>query len=229
MTCRDVMTADPKFVLPDDSVDKAARIMRDEDVGAVPVVEDRSSKKPVGVVTDRDIALKVVAGGRDGVKTTVREVMTKGVVTCRVDDYLGNAVSAMARHQVRRMPVVDSTGALVGIVSQADVARHGHDEQTGELVEEISEPSGAGRSLRRLVGSGRTSSAIRGNNMNGLWLGVACIGAGAGLMYLLDPERGGSRRARMREQAERAYHQAERVYERAEGLLHSRERAPQNL
>jgi CBS domain-containing protein len=221
------MTADPKFCLADDSIDKAARMMRDEDVGAVPVVEDRSSKKPIGMVTDRDIALKVVAAGRDGVKTTVRDVMSKGVVTCRCDDDYLDAVRAMARHQVRRMPVVDSTGALAGILSQADVARHGRDEQTGEMVEEISAPAGLGRSLRKIT-DGVTRSTSGGGGMNGLLLGAACIGAGAGIMYLLDPERGGSRRARVREQAERAYHQAERVYERAEGLLHSRERAPQN-
>ncbi len=142
MTCKDVMTADPKCCLPDDTVARAAEIMREEDVGPVPVVSDRTAQRLAGIVTDRDIAIKVVAAGRDPRSTRVDEVMSKDVITCRAEDDYGQALHAMARHQVRRIPVVNEDGALLGIISQADVARQGNEDELGEVVEEISEPTG---------------------------------------------------------------------------------------
>ena len=115
--------------------------MKTEDVGAVPVVESLSTRKLVGIVTDRDIAVKAVASGRSVDSTTVREVMTTDVVTCREDEDVDKAVARMAERQVRRLPVVDGNGAMRGIISQADIAtRVNQDKTTGALVEAISEP-----------------------------------------------------------------------------------------
>jgi CBS domain-containing protein len=140
-TCRDVMTREPASCQPTDSLVRVAQIMKSHDVGAVPVV-DGSSRKLVGMITDRDIVIKAVASGRSCETATVRDVMSTDVVTCREDDDVDGAVSRMAERKVRRIPVVDRTGVLCGIIAQADIATRVHrDTTTGELVEAISEPS----------------------------------------------------------------------------------------
>jgi CBS domain-containing protein len=114
--------------------------MKSEDVGAVPIV-DGSSRQLVGMITDRDIVVKALAADRSPEQTTVREVMTTDLVTCREDEDVSSAVSRMAERKVRRIPVVDRGGSLAGIIAQADVATRVHkDKTTGELVEAISEP-----------------------------------------------------------------------------------------
>jgi CBS domain-containing protein len=139
--CGDVMTREPVCCEPADSIVRAAQLMKSEDVGAVPVVESRSSRKLVGIVTDRDIVVSVVAEGRTVENATVRDSMTNNPVTCREDDDVTQAVTRMAERKVRRILVVDGTGTLRGIISQADIATRVHrDETTGELVEAISEP-----------------------------------------------------------------------------------------
>jgi CBS domain-containing protein len=138
--CSDVMTDNPVYALPDDTVDKVAQLMKKEDIGPVPVVDDEQNKRLVGIVTDRDLALKVVAEGRDPQTTKVEEVMTRKLITCRPDDDVESAMKAMAQYQLRRIPVVDDTNRLVGIISQADVAtRVDEPEKTAEVVKEISE------------------------------------------------------------------------------------------
>jgi len=132
---RDIMTPNPRSVESDGSVVDAARVMRDEDVGIVPVVE---GDRLVGTVTDRDIAIRVVAEGRDPESTTVGEVASRELVTIDPQQDLDEALRLMARHQVRRLPVVEEDGKLVGVVAQADIAKHASDEQTGDLVEDIS-------------------------------------------------------------------------------------------
>jgi CBS domain-containing protein len=140
--CSDVMTREPASCEPSDSIVKAAEVMKREDVGAVPVVESKSSRRLVGIITDRDIVVRVVAAGRDVRSTTVGDAITSTPVTCREDEDVTEAVTCMAQRQVRRLPVVDSEGRLVGIISQADIAtRVNKDKTTGELVEAISEPS----------------------------------------------------------------------------------------
>jgi CBS domain-containing protein len=115
--------------------------MKTEDVGAVPVVESSSSRRLVGMVTDRDIVVKGLAAGRSVEDATVKEVMTSDVVTCREDDDVSKAVARMAESKVRRMPVVDGSGTLRGIIAQADIATRVHqDKTTGALVEAISAP-----------------------------------------------------------------------------------------
>lgn len=139
--CSDIMTKDLVYSHPTDTVDDVAKLMKKEDIGPVLIVEKGDQgKRLVGIVTDRDLAIKVVGEGRDPKKTKVKDVMTTKVVTCRADDDLKNAMDAMAQHQLRRIPVVDEYGMLVGIISQADVAtRVNEPEQTAEVVREISQ------------------------------------------------------------------------------------------
>ena len=132
---RELMTANPCTIDADKPVAYAARMMRDEDVGIAPIVE---GDRLVGTLTDRDIAVRVVAEGKDPESTPVRDVASTDVVTIDPQQDLDEALRLMAQHQVRRLPVVEEDGRLVGIVAQADVARAGDDSRTGELVEEIS-------------------------------------------------------------------------------------------
>lgn len=137
--CTEVMTKSPIYCLPNDTVIKAAELMKSKNIGAILVIENEPSRKLVGILTDRDLALKIVAEGRDPKTTKVEAVMTHEVVTCRADDDLQNALDAMAEHQLRRIPVVDSDRKIVGIIAQADVAtRLDQPEKTSEMVREIS-------------------------------------------------------------------------------------------
>jgi CBS domain-containing protein len=131
---KEVMTSEVKACEPDTTVAEAAKVMAKEDVGPVPVVEEG---RLTGIVTDRDIVIRVVAEGRDPNSTTVGEIASRDVVTVSPDDDLDTALKQLAQNQVRRIPVVDG-GRLVGIVAQADIARLGSDVKTGEVVEEIS-------------------------------------------------------------------------------------------
>jgi CBS domain-containing protein len=108
--------------------------MAREDVGPIPVVEEG---RLVGIVTDRDLVVRVLAEGRDPQTTTVGEIASRDVVTVSPDEDLDRALQLLAQHQVRRLPVVEGD-RLVGIVAQADVARTGQDRETGEVVEQIS-------------------------------------------------------------------------------------------
>jgi CBS domain-containing protein len=133
---REVMSSNPSAIEAESSVADAAKLMRDEDVGLAPVVE---GDRLVGTLTDRDITVRVVAEGKDPQSTTVREVASTDLVTVDPEQDLDEAVRLMAQHQVRRLPVVEEDGRLVGVVAQADVARQADDRQTGEVVERISQ------------------------------------------------------------------------------------------
>jgi CBS domain-containing protein len=133
---RDAMTAEPCAIDADKPVAYAAKMMTDEDVGLAPIVE---GNKLVGTVTDRDIVTRVVAVGKDPEATLVRDVASQDVVTVGPEQALDEALNLMAQHQVRRLPVVDDDGSLVGVVSQGDVAVHAEAAKTGGMVEEISE------------------------------------------------------------------------------------------
>ena len=138
--CHEVMTKDPVCCLPNDSVAKAAELMKNENIGSIPVIENEQTQKLVGIVTDRDLALKIVARALDARSTKVETVMTHKLVTCHADDDLQKALDAMAEHQLRRIPVVDNNNKIVGIIAQADVAtRVDEPEKTGEMVKEISQ------------------------------------------------------------------------------------------
>jgi CBS domain-containing protein len=131
----ELMSPNPCTIEADKPVAYAARMMKEEDVGLAPVVE---GERLVGTLTDRDIVIRVVAEGKDPQAVTVREVASTDLVTIDPQQDLDEALRLMAGNQVRRLPVVEEDGRLVGVVAQADVAREAKDKQTGELVEEIS-------------------------------------------------------------------------------------------
>jgi CBS domain-containing protein len=133
---RDVMTQNPTACEPSASVADVAKVMANEDVGQIPVADGGNL---VAVVTDRDLVVRVLAEGRDPQSTTAGEIASRDVVTVSPETSLEEALTLLARHQVRRLPVVEGD-RLVGIVAQADVARQGEDSETGQVVEEISRP-----------------------------------------------------------------------------------------
>jgi CBS domain-containing protein len=134
-TIRDLMTEGPRTATPDDDVATAARRMRDEDAGALPVVE---GERLVGMLTDRDVVVRVVAEGRDPTATRVGEVASRRLVTVDPQQDADEALRLMAQHQVRRLPVVEEDGKLVGMVAQADMAREADPTSVGEAVDRIS-------------------------------------------------------------------------------------------
>lgn len=140
MIASEIMTANPECCVPTDSVMTAALIMKSEDVGPVPIVEDKDQKKLTGIVTDRDLAIKVVAEARDPKTTPVEDVMSAGLVTCRDNDDVRSVLKLMEENQLRRIPVVDKNDRLQGIIAQADVAtRLGDTAAAGEVVEQVSQ------------------------------------------------------------------------------------------
>jgi hypothetical protein len=197
----------------------AARIMKQQDVGPVPVVADHSDMRLLGILTDRDIALNVVAEGRDAYSTRVDSIMSTDPVTCAENEDASEAVKRMADYQIRRIPVVDENKRLVGIISQADIARSGHDDQVGDMVEEISQPSGSGSwSGTQFEGDmGRRSSAL--DSRSALAIGAICIGFGAGLMFLFDPSRGRKRRAHLAERGTEMWNQRAEMLQRTKGAI----------
>jgi CBS domain-containing protein len=143
MRVQEIMTKDPSCVTADSSVREAAQVMGRENVGMVPVVERQSNRKLVGVVTDRDIAIRCVAEGKDG-SCRVADVMSSAkLATCNENDAVDDVMQAMRTEKVRRIPIVDERGSLVGIVSQADVVRKANDDHEAErTIEMISQPGG---------------------------------------------------------------------------------------
>lgn len=135
MNIRDVMTPNPRCVSPTDSIESAARIMRDEDTGAVPVVENG---RPVGMVTDRDIVVRVVADGGQ-LSQSIGDIVTTGVISATPDMSTREAAELMSEHQIRRLPVVENE-RIVGIVSLGDLAvKDARDRLTGDTLEKVSE------------------------------------------------------------------------------------------
>lgn len=139
------MTQDVSTVMPHDSVQFAARIMRDEDCGALPVVERNG--RLVGMITDRDITVRLVASGYDVNHMLVSDCMTEEAFACHAEDSVRDCMSMMSRHQIRRLPIVDDRDRVVGIVSQADLARWADNQQRGvkraftDMMDNISEPT----------------------------------------------------------------------------------------
>lgn len=144
MRARDIMTRDPEVCRREDTARRAAEIMRDKDCGVIPVVDE--ARRIIGIVTDRDIAVRVVAAGKNP-ETRLNEVMTAGAKCCSADDDLRDVEHKMAELQVRRIPICDAGGRVLGIISQADIARAaGMDSEVSEqeialVLEQISEPA----------------------------------------------------------------------------------------
>lgn len=142
MRVKQIMTPDPACCTPDSTARDAAILMRDHDCGSIPVVENTENKRLVGTVTDRDLAVRGLAQGR-GPDTPVRDLMTPDPVSCVPEDEVEDLRQVMVRELVRRVPVVDDDGNVVGIVAQADIAREdgaASDREVGRIVEAISEP-----------------------------------------------------------------------------------------
>ena len=143
MKARDLMTATPSTCSPDDSIQSVARTMRDNDCGSLPVVEDG---RVVGIITDRDLAIRALADGMNG-GLRVRNVMTVSPECCSEDDDLKSVERVMSERQVRRVPIVNADGGVVGIIAQADLARAAasgsrvSDQEVTETVASISAPS----------------------------------------------------------------------------------------
>jgi CBS domain-containing protein len=132
---REVMTDQPRCVTPETPVSEAARLMKSEDVGSLPILE---GERLAGVVTDRDIVVRAVAEEKDPRGMPVREVASRDLVTIRPDEDLSEALKLMASHQVRRIPVVDEDDRLVGVVAQADIAIEAKEKDVGQMLEGIS-------------------------------------------------------------------------------------------
>lgn len=144
MRVRDIMTPDPAFCTPDASAQEAATLMRDHDCGSIPVVDNPEKRRLVGTVTDRDLSVRGLAAGK-GPDTLVRDLMTPNPVSCGPDDEVEIVREVMVAQLVRRVPVVNENGGLVGIVAQADIAREegaASDQEVGRIVEAISDPRG---------------------------------------------------------------------------------------
>jgi CBS domain-containing protein len=133
---REAMTANPTTVQGSTPVAEVARLMKNEDVGSVPIVE---GDRLIGTITDRDITVRVVADAKDPQSTTVEQIASKDLVTIDSDQPLEEAARLMAQHQLRRLPVVEEDGRLVGILAQADIAEYAQDQLTGEMVQQISQ------------------------------------------------------------------------------------------
>jgi CBS domain-containing protein len=139
MNVSDYMTRDVTVVTPNDTLQQAAKIMGQLDCGALPVGEN---DRLVGMITDRDIAIRAVAEGKDPVQTRVRDVMTREVKYCFEDDLLSDATDMMSELQLRRLPVISREKRLVGILSLGDIAREDEPRQAGEALQGISRPGG---------------------------------------------------------------------------------------
>ena len=138
MKVRDIMTADPICCVLTDTAQRVAQMLRDNNIGCAPIVEDQQSRKLVGIITDRDLCCSVIADGLDPKTTTVVNLMTSQPVSCRDGDNLEKCERAMQEHKIRRMPVVDGEGCCIGIVSQADLALRCKPEEVSKTIAEIS-------------------------------------------------------------------------------------------
>ena len=142
LRCRDIMTKNPVAANREMTLQQVARLMRDGDFGVLPVVE-KDTNRLVGILTDRDVVVRAVADGKNVTETTVGEVMSGELFTAKPDDFAFEAVRTMGERQVRRIPIVEETGVLQGIIAMADIALEMEDErEIAETLEDIS--SGAG-------------------------------------------------------------------------------------
>ena len=141
MRVRDVMTRLPLCCTPDTAITDAAYLMAERDCGAIPVVGDLIHRKPIGIVTDRDIVTRTMAKGLDPMRLTVRDCMTAPAVTIGEHARMSECVELLELTQIRRVIVVDASGACSGVVAQADIARHASKRKTGDLVREVSRPA----------------------------------------------------------------------------------------
>lgn len=137
MKVSELMTKNPATAMPNSGLSEVAKMMRDCDCGAIPVVENN---KVIGMITDRDITIRVIADNKNPQDVKVGDVMSKQVYTAKESDDVRDVANQMEKHKVRRVPVIDEQGKCVGIVSQADIALNTTDRTTADLVQKVSEP-----------------------------------------------------------------------------------------
>jgi len=156
MQAREIMSRDPQCCTPADTLQSAARMMADHDCGSLPVVEGADRKHLLGVLTDRDIAIRAVARGKSP-DSKVNDVMTPAPACCSPDDDVDQVERIMIERQVRRVPVVDADNNVVGMIAQADLARNNRaasDREVGRIVEKISAPTYPRRTTTQDSGGG---------------------------------------------------------------------------
>lgn len=141
MKVKELMTKSPACATPDMVLSKVAKIMMDENVGSVPVVENKDGGKIVGMVTDRDIAVRAVARDKNPLMMSAGDIMSTDVITVNVDDDAQDVARMMEKHQIRRVPVLDENGEVCGIVAQADIALKSSDRTTADVVQSVSKPN----------------------------------------------------------------------------------------
>jgi len=144
MQIRELMTSNPACCTPDTPLQEVARMMMECDCGEIPVVDSRESMRPIGVITDRDITIRVVAQGRNPLEMKTSDCMTRPCITVSADASIMDCIYLLEKHQIRRVPVVDQRGRCCGIVSQADVARR-IDQHAAEVLKQVSQPATAHR------------------------------------------------------------------------------------
>ncbi|HZO91966.1 MAG TPA: CBS domain-containing protein [Chthonomonadaceae bacterium] len=142
MNVQDIMTPNPACCTPETSLRDVARLMVEHCCGSVPVVENSSSQKLIGIITDRDIVCRTIANGQNPMTMTVSQCFSQPVVTATPDMSLEDCCKLMEQKQVRRVPVVDANGCCCGIVAQADFAQKAPEHETAELLKELSRPIG---------------------------------------------------------------------------------------
>ena len=143
MRVKDIMTADPACCISETALQEVAQMMVDHDCGEIPVVEDKETKLPIGVITDRDIVCRTLARGINPLDLTVADCMTKPCVTVMPEMSVGECSRIMEENKIRRVPVVDASGSCCGIVALADIALYAKKGVTAEVVKEVSEPTSA--------------------------------------------------------------------------------------
>ena len=143
MAVKDVMTGDPACCTAETSLPEVARLMVENDCGCIPVVDADDTKKPVGMITDRDITIRTVAEGKNPLDLTASDAMTVNAMTVTPDMSIEECCNIMEENQIRRVAVVDKNGACCGIVAQADIAVNADESKTAEVVQEVSKSVGA--------------------------------------------------------------------------------------
>lgn len=138
MLAKEIMSRDPVVCTRETMLQDAARLMVEHDCGAVPVVDDLTNRRLVGMLTDRDIVCRTLARNKDPMGMAVREAMSAPAVSAGPDDTLEDCLDLLEENQVRRLPVIDSKNAVTGLVTQAQIARHASDQQTARLLRDVS-------------------------------------------------------------------------------------------
>lgn len=143
MKVKEIMTENPACCTGSTNLQEVAKMMVDNDCGCIPVVENEDNKKPIGMITDRDITIRTVAKGKNPLEMTAEEVMSKQVITVKEDTPVEDCCNLMEENQIRRVAVVDQNGSCCGMVAQADIALDTDDDKTAEVVQEVSKASGS--------------------------------------------------------------------------------------